>query len=235
MFWNVLLLPSCIKGRKDIWGTSLGCVHPVLEGLQQVTDFHGHQRAPWNYNLQIRKLKKEWQQEIGHTMFIKKLFKSTLIFRNVKLQIYNTLILPTVTHASETRVLRENVISKLMIFERRIMRKMFGPTRTDDGYWRIKTNQEMNKITGQNMIGFIKEWRLNWLGHVERMAEDNNVQKIKRLKPMSKRPIGRPKKLWEDDVLEDIKSMNVRNWKKVVQNRDSWKKVVEQARTLYML
>ena len=33
---------------------------------------------------------------------------------------------------------------------------------------------------------------------------------------------------WEDDVLEDIKSMNVRNWKKVVQNRDSWKKVVEQ-------
>jgi len=90
-------------------------------------------------------------------MFIKKLFTSTLIFRNVKLQIYNTLILPTVTHASETRVLRENVISKLMIFERRIMRKMFGPTRTDDGYWRIKTNQEMNKITGQNMIGFIKE------------------------------------------------------------------------------
>jgi hypothetical protein len=37
---------------------------------------------------------------------------------------------------------------------------------------------------------------------------------------------------WEDDVLEDIKSMNVCNWKKVGQNRDSWKKVVEQARIL---
>jgi len=49
------------------------------------------------------------------------------------------------------------------------------------------------------------------------MAEDNNVQKIKRWKPMSKRPIGRPKTRWEDDVLEDIKSMNVRNWKKVAQ------------------
>jgi hypothetical protein len=35
------------------------------------------------------------------------------------------------------------------------------------------------------------------------------------------------------DVLKDIKNMNVRNWKKVAQNRDSWKKVVEQARTLY--
>jgi hypothetical protein len=52
---------------------------------------------------------------------------------------------------------------------------------------------------------------------------------------MSKRPIGRPKTRWEDDVLEDIKSMNIRNWNKVAQNRDSWKKVDEQARALYRL
>jgi hypothetical protein len=67
------------------------------------------------------------------------------------------------------------------------------------------------------------------------MAEDNIVQRIKRCKPMSKVPIGRPKTRWEDDVLEDIKNMNVRNWKKVAENRDSWKKVVKQARTLYRL
>jgi hypothetical protein len=67
------------------------------------------------------------------------------------------------------------------------------------------------------------------------MTEDNNVQKIKRWKPMSKRPIGRPKTRWEDDVLEDIRNMNVRNWKKAAQNRDDWKKVVEQAGTLYRL
>jgi hypothetical protein len=41
---------------------------------------------------------------------------------------------------------------------------------------------------------------LNWLGHFERMTEDNNVQKIKRWKPISKRPIGRTKTLWEDDI-----------------------------------
>ena len=67
------------------------------------------------------------------------------------------------------------------------------------------------------------------------MAEDNIVQKIKRWKHMSKRPIGRPKTRWEDDVLEDIRSINISNWKKVAQNGDSWKKVVEQARTLYRL
>jgi len=67
------------------------------------------------------------------------------------------------------------------------------------------------------------------------MAEDNIVQKIKRWKPMSKRPIGRPKTRWEDDVLEGIKSINIGNWKKVAQNGDSWKKVVEQDSTLYKL
>jgi hypothetical protein len=81
------------------------------------------------------------------------------------------------------------------------------------------------------IIGFIKKQRLNRLSHVERMAEDSNMKKVKRWKPMSKRPIGRPKILWEDDVLEYIKSMNVRNWK----NSDRWKKVVEQARTLNRL
>jgi len=41
---------------------------------------------------------------------------------------------------------------------------------------------------------------------------------------MSKRPIGRPKTRWEDEALEDIRSMNVCNWKKVTEDRDSWKK-----------
>jgi hypothetical protein len=67
------------------------------------------------------------------------------------------------------------------------------------------------------------------------MTEDNNVQKIKRWKTMNKRPIGRPKTRWEDEVVEDIKSMNISKWKKVAQNRDSWKKVVEKAGTLYRL
>jgi len=73
------------------------------------------------------------------------------------------------------------------------------------------------------------------LGHVEGMAEDNIVHKIKRWKPMSKRLIGRPKTRWEDDVLEDIKNINTSNWKKVAQSGDSWKNMVEQGRTLYRL
>ena len=60
-------------------------------------------------------------------------------------------------------------------------------------------------------MGLLKKQRLNWLGHVERMAEDNIVQKIKRWKPMYKRPIGRPKTRWENYILEYIKSINIGN------------------------
>ena len=120
----------------------------------------------------------------------KKLFSSKLISRNIKLQLYNKLIHPAITYTTETWVLKENMTNKLMIFERKIMRKIFGPTRTGDGYWRIKTNQEINDILkGQNIIWFIKKQRLNLLGHVERMSEDNIVQKIKRWKLVSKRPM----------------------------------------------
>jgi hypothetical protein len=110
----------------------------------------------------------------------KKLLTSKLIFQNVKLQLYNTLIRPVVTYASETWVLKENEINKLMTFERKVMRKIYGPTRTADGYWRIKTNQEINDtLKGHNIIGFIKKPRLSWLGHIERMTEENIVQKIR--------------------------------------------------------
>ena len=57
-----------------------------------------------------------------------------------------SLIRPTVTYASETCVLKEHMTNILMIFERKIMRKIFGPIRTEDGYWKINTNQEINDI-----------------------------------------------------------------------------------------
>ena len=51
--------------------------------------------------------------------------------------------------------------NKLAIFERKIMREIFVPTGTDDGYWRIKNNQEINDILkGQNIIGFIKKTKI---------------------------------------------------------------------------
>jgi hypothetical protein len=76
------------------------------------------------------------------------------------------------------------------------MRNIFGPKRSDDGNWRIKSNQEMNElIEGQNIIGFIKIQRLSWLGHIERMANDDNVKSSRGGNPCQK------------DLLDDLKHL----------------------------
>jgi hypothetical protein len=76
-----------------------------------------------------------------------------------------------------------------MVFERNVLKKIFGPT-NENGIWRIKTNQELDKITKhKNIINYVRAQRLGWLGHVERMQEIRMVKATHCWKPISKRPI----------------------------------------------
>jgi hypothetical protein len=66
----------------------------------------------------------------------------------------------------------------LMKWERKILRKIYGPTK-ENGWWRIKTNEElMTKYKTPNIVSIIKIRRLEWLGHVARMNETRSVKKI---------------------------------------------------------
>jgi hypothetical protein len=86
-----------------------------------------------------------------------------------KLKLYSSVIRPIVTYACETWILKEEITHRLMVFERKILRKIFGPT-YKNGFWRIKTNQELDKIiTHKNIINFARAQRLGWFEHIERM------------------------------------------------------------------
>jgi len=65
------------------------------------------------------------------------------------------------------------------------------------------------------------------------MQETRMVKAIHSWKPISKRPTGRPKIRWEDDVIKVIRRLKVPNWKTFVQERGRWKEVVGKARTLH--
>jgi len=68
-------------------------------------------------------------------------------------------------------VLKETTIQKLLVFERKILRKMFGPTQ-ENQICRIKTNEELDKlIKYKNIVNYIKAQRLSWFGHVQRMPD----------------------------------------------------------------
>jgi len=126
------------------------------------------------------------------------MFQSKLISKMAKFKLY-------------TWTLKETITNRLMVFERKVLRKIFGPT-NENGIWRIKTNQELDKIIKhKNIINFIRAQRLGWLGHIERMQGTRMVKAIYCWKPISRRPIGRPKIRWENDVRKDIQNSKVPN------------------------
>ena len=63
-------------------------------------------------------------------------------------------------------MLKENIIQKLLVFERKILRGIFGSTKENET-WRIKNNEELDKlIKHENIVNYIKAQRLSWFGHV---------------------------------------------------------------------
>ena len=161
-----------------------------------------------------------------------KFFKSRLVTKYSKLELYRAVIRPIVTYASEIRALKETKIRKLLVFERKTLRKIFRTTK-ENQIWRIKTNEELDKlIKHKNIVNYIKAQRLSWFVHVQRMSDTRTVKMIFNWKPLTKRSQGRPKYRWEDNIKQDIRQMKIKNWTACVQDREKWKKeVVEKGKT----
>jgi hypothetical protein len=94
-------------------------------------------------------------------------------------------------YGCEAWALKESTKQKLSVFEG----KIFGPTKEDNGIWRIKTNKELDELLKQrNILNSFKAQKLRWFGHIRRMSKKKNiVKKIYTWKPFTGRQVGRPK------------------------------------------
>ena len=91
--------------------------------------------------------------------------------------------------------------SRLRVFENRILRRIFRPKRDENGEWRRVHNEELHSLHhSANIVRVIKSRRLRWAGHVARMEEGRTAFKILKGKPTGKRPLGRPRRGWEDNI-----------------------------------
>ena len=153
--------------------------------------------------------------------------------RKSKLKLGWSVIRPIAVYGCEIWVLKESIIQRLSVFERKIFRKIFGPTKEDNGIWRIKANKKVDElIKHRNIINYVKAQILSWFGHTNRMPEISIVKKIYKWKQFTSRPVRRPKSQWEDDVRNDLKKMKLMKWTEQVQDRLKWKAIVEKAKTL---
>jgi hypothetical protein len=118
----------------------------------------------------------------------------------------------------------------LMTCERKILRKIYGPT-MENGQWRIKTNEELiTKYKSQDIITIIKIQRLEWLGHVVRMDEYRSVKKIFEGKLEGRRGRGRLRLRWINGVEDDLRKLGVKRWRTKALDRVEWASIVREGK-----
>jgi hypothetical protein len=100
------------------------------------------------------------------------------------------------------------------VFENRVVRRIFGPKRDEvTGGWRRLHIEEINDLySSPNIFRVIKSIRLRWGGHVARMGERRGVYRVLMGKPEGKRPVGRPRRRWEDNIKMDLQEVECVVW-----------------------
>ena len=106
----------------------------------------------------------------------------------------------------------------------------FGPWKDEvTGDWRRLHNEELNDLySSPNIVWVIKSRKMRWAGHVARMGEERGVYRFLVGKPEGKRPLGRPRRRWVDNITMDLQEVGCGyvDWIGLAQDRDRWRTLV---------
>jgi hypothetical protein len=115
---------------------------------------------------------------------------------------------------------------RLRVFENRVLRKIFGPKREEDGSWRKLHSDELHDLySSPNIFRVIKSRSMRWAGHVARMGEGRGAYGVLVGRTEGKRPLGRPGRRWEDNIKMDLREIGIdgANWIRLAQDRVRWR------------
>jgi hypothetical protein len=124
---------------------------------------------------------------------------------------------------------------RLRVFEKRVLRKIFGPKREEDESWRKLHNDELHSLySSPNIFRVIKSRKMRWAGHVARMGEGRGAYRVLVGRTEGKRPLGRPRRRWEDNIKMDLREIGIdgANWVRLAQNRVQWRAFVNMVMNL---
>jgi len=125
---------------------------------------------------------------------------------------------------------------KLRVFENMVLRGIFGHRRGEvTGEWRRLHNEELNDLySSLNIVRVLKWRRIRWVGHVARMGEGRGVYRVLVGKPEGKRPLGRPRRRWVNNIRKDLREVGCgyMDWIGLAQDRDRWRTLVSAVMNL---
>jgi hypothetical protein len=124
------------------------------------------------------------------------------------------------------------------VFEDRVLRRIFGPKRDEvTGEWRKLHNEELRDLNSSPcIIRMVKSRRMRWTGHVARIGEKRNAYRLLMGKPEGRRPLGRPRRRWVDNIRMDLRGMGWGDvdWIGLAQGRDKWRAIVDAVMNLWV-
>ena len=136
------------------------------------------------------------------------LVSSSVLPKNTKIKINDIVILSVVMYGGETWSLTLMEVRRLRLFENRVLRRIFGPTREEvTGEWRKIRREELNDLYSPRLFRVIKSRRMRWAEHVTLMGESRNIYRVLVVKSEGKRPLGRPRRRWEDNIKMDLQEV----------------------------
>jgi hypothetical protein len=156
--------------------------------------------------------------------------------KNLKIGIYKTIILPVVLYGCETWSLTLRDEHRLRVFENRVLRRIFGPKRDEGtGEWRTLHNEELCDLySSPSIIRIIKSRRMRWAGHVARIGAKRNAYRLLVGKPEGKRPLGRPRHRWVDNIKMDLGEVEWGDvdWIGLTKDTNRWRALVNSVLNL---
>jgi len=157
---------------------------------------------------------------------INKLLRSKLLWRKSKTTLYTSYFRPIVTYGCETWSTTKDDSRKLAIWERKILRNIYGPVYNDNlavfPVWKTKYT---------HIVTYIRCKRLEWLGHVWR-ADGDVLKKVLIGKINKKVPLGRPRTRWNDTVKKDMRLIDEHATLDWTFDREKWKGLLVLAQVL---
>ena len=157
------------------------------------------------------------------------ILSSSLLTKNLKIKIHKTIILSAVLYGCVTWSLALREARRLMVFENRVLRKIFGSKRDKvTREWRKIHNEEPDDLYSLLNVARVKKSRMRWAGHVARMGENRGVYRVLVRKPEGNRPLGRPRRRWEDNNKMDLQEVGCgsMDWIELAEDRDRWRALV---------
>jgi hypothetical protein len=122
------------------------------------------------------------------------------------------------------------------VFENRVLRRILGPKRDEvSGEWRKLHNEELRDLySSPSIIKIINSRRMSWAGHVAGMEEKRKAYRLLVGKPEGKRPLGRTRRRWVDNVRMDLGEVGWSDvdWIGLAKDRNRWRALVNSVLNL---